>query len=278
MQQVGQRPRRARRRQAPRVERSHGVPQSGHGLHGEQRRERAVTVNEAVRLQLQHQIDRPQKSLRRALGHEGRPQVGHEGVAHHQEVVLAVLNEERVGRLAAGRRNDAQVEAPFGQRLGGGDQPVGRDVELHGAGAEEVLEGRLVAARAGELLGEAGPGDDRGPRLADGGQAPHVVPVAVGEDDVLDRRVRHLAQRRHRLARALFGGAAVDGDDHLGRNEEHQVREVVALGDVDALGLANQALLAEAKSVRRIDRQVPEHPRRGGIVERAEARPRQHLR
>ena len=54
-------------------------------------------------------------------------------------------------------------------------------------------------------------------RLAHGAQAADVVPVAVGEDDVLDRRVRHLAQRRHRLARALFGRAAVDGDDHLGR-------------------------------------------------------------
>ena len=95
-----------------------------------------------------------------------------------------------VSPLGAGMRRRSRP--PSRERLGRGDQPVGLHVELHGAGAEEVLERRVIAARARQLLGEAGAGDDGGARLAHGAEAAHVIPVAVGENDVLDRGARDL--------------------------------------------------------------------------------------
>jgi hypothetical protein len=56
------------------------------------------------------------------------------------------------------------------------------------------------------------------------------------EDQVLDGRLRDLPQSRYRISRRFLGRAGIDGDHELAADEEDQVRKIVSLGDVHAVG------------------------------------------
>ena len=104
-----------------------------------------------------------------------------------------------------------------------------------------------------------------------------MVPVAVGEDDVFDGGRRQAPQRRDGLARRLHGGAGVDGDDAGGRDDERDVREVVPLRHVDAVGLSHHLPVAEAEPAHAVDGDVDDHAGIGGVVHRRQPGALEHL-
>ena len=172
-----------------------------------------------------------------------------------------IAHEERVIGLAALARDQLERDPGGPQRFGRGDQAIRRDVERVSLGAEKVLKWRAVTPAARELLREVGLGNHGAAGLAHGGKAAHVVPVAMRQNHVLDRRLAHGSKRGHGFARARLGRARVDRDDRVLPDDEREVAEVVPLGHVHALCLAHQPLLAETEPALWIDREVAEHDR-----------------
>jgi len=103
--------------------------------------------------------------------------------------------------------------------------------------ARAPKEGAQAPARLvhdAQLLGEVGAGDNLDAWRGERAQAADVVPVGMGHDHPPQRRVGVPAQVREGGARMLRCGPGIDGHQAIGGQDEGEVAEGVALGDVDA--------------------------------------------
>ena len=143
MQNVRDRPAAEDVRKVAVVEISQCHLQAGRGVHVEVPRQRRVAMDQPARRERPHLRESLEIPIRRALREKGRPEVGHERVAHEEESLPGKMDEQRIVRLAAADGDELKLQFAEPQRFLRRHRPIDADVEADRPLAKEPAEGPL---------------------------------------------------------------------------------------------------------------------------------------